>query len=287
MKMILWGLFKKMVVADNCAVGVNYIFEHYGSLGSPQLWLGVILFSVQLYGDFSGYSDIASGSARLFGIRLMQNFRTPFFSQSMREYRRRWHISLSLWLRDYLYFPLGGNRCSKTRNYMNLMAVFLLSGLWHGASAVFLLWGGYHGSLVVYEAIKRNWQKGNGMAKPKEKTESPRKFKSFVLTFRVLILVALGQILFRAPNITVAWGYTKRMFTVYSYHPIPLNHTVFIWISILFIAEWFTKEREHGLDWPFAGLWRNRTIRWAVYLCLFMAILIFSGTPQQFVYFQF
>lgn len=149
MRQILWGFFKKIVVADNCAVLVNTIFDNYQNYDGMTLLFGGIFFSFQIYGDFSGYSDIAIGTARLFGINLMRNFAFPYFSRNIAEFWRRWHISLNTWFRDYIYFPLGGSRCSKLKVIRNTMVIFLVSGFWHGANWTFVTWGAYHALLFV------------------------------------------------------------------------------------------------------------------------------------------
>lgn len=149
MRQILWGLFKKMLVADNCAMVVNSVFNHYQTQSSINLWIGAILFAFQIYGDFSGYSDIAIGSAKLFGIKLMANFKTPYFSRDIAEFWRRWHISLTTWFRDYIYIPLGGSRCCKSKVIRNTFIIFLVSGFWHGANWAFIIWGAYHATLFL------------------------------------------------------------------------------------------------------------------------------------------
>lgn len=149
MKLILWGLFKKMVIADNCALIVNPIFENYQTASGLELIMGAVLFAFQIYGDFSGYSDIAKGVAKLFGFDLMTNFRTPYFSRDIAEFWRRWHISLSTWFRDYLYIPLGGSRVPKAKAIRNIFIVFLVSGFWHGANWTFIAWGGIHAALFI------------------------------------------------------------------------------------------------------------------------------------------
>ena len=151
LRQMLWGFAKKMLVADTCALAVDIIWQSPGEQSALVLAVGAVLFSVQIYGDFSGYSDIAVGCARLFGIQLMQNFRTPYFAASITDFWRRWHISLMTWLRDYVYISLGGNRCSRLRQYANTLTTFLLSGLWHGAAWTYVLWGLYHGLLVCIE----------------------------------------------------------------------------------------------------------------------------------------
>lgn len=155
MKLILWGLFKKVLVADNCANMVNIIFDQYSNLGALNLWLGAILFTFQIYGDFSGYSDMAIGSAKLFGINLMRNFNRPYFSKSIPEFWKRWHISLQSWFRDYIYIPLGGSRKGKTKTVRNTTSVFLISGLWHGANWTFIVWGLYHSLLFIPHFMRR------------------------------------------------------------------------------------------------------------------------------------
>ncbi len=280
LKMILWGLFKKMVVADNCAVGVNHIFAQYQDVGAINLWAGMLLFTFQIYGDFSGYSDIAVGSAKLFGIRLMQNFRTPYFSRSISEFWRRWHISLSQWLRDYLYIPLGGSRKGGVRTSVNLMIVFLSSGLWHGANFTFIAWGAYHAMFLIPESVVRRYL---GM-KSRCDMITIRDFGAIIFTF---IIVALGWVLFRAPNMSTAFDYIKLMFTDFHFSAPAFGMSTIIWILVLLIIDWRMRNRRHGLDFPMRGLWLNRYFRWTFYLAMVFVVLIFSGTAQQFVYFQF
>lgn len=280
LKMILWGLFKKMVVADNCAAGDNVIFADYETAGALNLWAGMILFTFQIYGDFSGYSDIAVGSARLFGIRLMQNFRTPYFSRSMGEFWRRWHISLSQWLRDYVYIPLGGSRKSSLRTSTNLLIVFLASGLWHGANFTFIAWGAYQSVFVIPEsAIRRIRGK-----RSKYEVETSRDLWAIVFTF---IIIAFGWVIFRAPDLSTAVNYIRLMFTDFHFDGPQFGMFSFVWIALLLIDDWMMRGRRHGLDFPDHGLWRQRWFRWTFYIVTTMIVLIFSGTSQQFVYFQF
>ena len=280
LKMILWGLFKKMVVADNCAVGVNHIFSEYQDVGALNLWAGMLLFTFQIYGDFSGYSDIAVGSARLFGIRLMQNFRTPYFSRSMSEFWRRWHISLSQWLRDYVYIPLGGSRKGSGRTSANLLAVFLISGLWHGANFTFIAWGAWQAAFVIPESALRR-RKGR---RTQGDAVTARDLGAIAFTF---IIVAFGWVLFRAPDLSTAVDYLRLMFTDMRFSAPAFGISSFLWIAVLLIVDWLMRDRRHGLDFPMRGLWRHRWFRWAFYLLMVFVVLIFSGTSQQFVYFQF
>lgn len=280
LRMILWGLFKKMVVADNCAVGAAYIFGHYEDVGALNLWVGMILFAFQIYGDFSGYSDIAVGSARLFGIRLMQNFRTPYFSRNMTEFWRRWHISLSQWFRDYIYIPLGGSRCSSAKTARNLLTIFLVSGLWHGAQFTFVAWGAAHALCVIPESLWRKRYK----KRARRDTAALRDIGAMVFTF---LIVALIFIFFRASYISQAIDYIRLMFCDFRSVPLDVSRITFVWIAVMIVIEWITRDRKYGIDFPYKGLWRSRVFRWLFYLLLTVVILVFFGERQQFVYFQF
>lgn len=280
LRMILWGLFKKMVVADNCAVGATYIFGHYEEVGALNLWVGMILFAFQIYGDFSGYSDIAVGSARLFGIRLMQNFRTPYFSRNMTEFWRRWHISLSQWFRDYIYIPLGGSRCSSAKTARNLLTIFLVSGLWHGAQFTFVAWGAAHALCVIPESLWRKRYK----KRARRDTAALRDSGAMVFTF---LIVALIFIFFRASYFSQAIDYIRLMFCDFRSVPLDVSRITFVWIAVMIVIEWITRDRKYGIDFPYKGLWRSRVFRWLFYLLLTVVILVFFGERQQFVYFQF
>ncbi len=277
MKMILWGLFKKMLVADNCAIAANYVFGNYENVGSLTLWYGVFMFSMQIYGDFSGYSDIAIGSARLFGIRLMQNFHTPYFSRSIKEFWRRWHISLSSWLRDYLYYPLGGSRCGKHRHARNLFIVFLASGLWHGANFTFLCWGAYQAIFIIPGIYQKR------LGKVDVNYSRAKHFAAISCTF---IIVMIGWMVFRAPDMATAADFLIRMFSGIAGNNLP-EKSALIWVAVLLSSDFFMQDRRHGLDFPEKGIWKYRAFRWLTYVVLFMAVLIFSGSEKQFIYFQF
>lgn len=280
LRMILWGLFKKMVVADNCAVGATYIFGHYEEVGALNLWVGMILFAFQIYGDFSGYSDIAVGSARLFGIRLMQNFRTPYFSRNMTEFWRRWHISLSQWFRDYIYIPLGGSRCSSAKTARNLLTIFLVSGLWHGAQFTFVAWGAAHALCVIPESLWRKRYK----KRARRDTAALRDIGAMVFTF---LIVALIFIFFRASYFSQAIDYIRLMFCDFRSVPLDVSRITFVWIAVMIGIEWITRDRKYGIDFPYKSLWRSRVFRWTFYLLMTVVILVFFGERQQFVYFQF
>lgn len=265
-RLILWGLFKKMVVADNCAVTVDMVWNDYAHFSSPVLAITSILFAIQIYCDFSGYSDIAIGTAKLFGIDLVQNFRRPYFSTDIREFWRRWHISLMTWFRDYLYIPLGGSRGSRWLTIRNTYIVFLLSGLWHGANWTFIAWGAYH-ALLFTPAILFG-----------------KKIKNTLLTF---ISVTFGWIIFRAPDLESAVGYVTRMLTA----PIDLNDfsgITAIGVSIVCMAaEWLTRRKEHVLDMLETKFFRFAWVRAIVYYVILVSLCELSARQESFIYFQF
>ena len=202
--LIIWGLFKKVVIADNCAFFVNQIFADSKLFSSGELWLGAILFGFQIYGDFSGYSDIAIGTARLFGFKLKTNFSFPYFSRDIAEFWRRWHISLSAWFRDYLYIPLGGSRGGAWMKIRNIFIIFLVSGFWHGANWTFIFWGAVHAVLFLPLLVRNKNRKHIAIRGFKK-----RYVFSMCFTF---ILVTIAWVFFRAPTLSVALDYILEMF---------------------------------------------------------------------------
>ncbi|MBO5562757.1 MAG: MBOAT family protein [Bacteroidales bacterium] len=288
LRMILWGLFKKVVVADQCARYVDQVFSHQDSLPGGTLILGVVLFTIQIYGDFSGYSDIAIGTSKLFGIKLMTNFRTPYFSRSIKEFWQRWHISLTTWLRDYVYFPLGGSRCSKAKAIRNNYIVFILCGLWHGASWTYIAWGVYFGTLAGISILY-----GKG-PRYKDTVAHGKLFPSLKEAGLILwmnILNGLGSIFFRSETIDGAWRYFlgffhwKGQFSGSGIMTPAQMTALFLASFVMFGTEWLNREKEHGLVMD--GI-KSRPLRWTVYLILMMAVILFfdDGT-SPFVYFQF
>lgn len=283
MRRILWGAFKKMVIADNCAFAVNSIWADVPEASALTLLVGMVLFSFQIYGDFSGYSDIAIGTSRLFGIRLEENFRLPYFSRSMAEFWHRWHISLMTWFRDYLYIPLGGSRCAKWKVVRNTLTVFLLSGLWHGANWTFMLWGLYHGILLVGERTIAG-----------EKRKTSESIVSLTDWFRVLfvfLLVCIGWVVFRAESLSDAFGYISQMFGgLFSLNQgdVTYGKKVLMWCLLLVIVEWMQRRREHPLDFRGLSLFeKHRAYRWVVYYLVVMAVIFARTEGQTFIYFQF
>lgn len=283
-RQILWGLFKKMVVADNCAVVVNNTFADYAGLGGLNLWIGAFLFTMQIYGDFSGYSDIAIGVAKLFGIKLMKNFNVPYFSRDIAEFWRRWHMSLNTWFVDYLYIPLGGSRCSKSKVVRNTFAIFLVSGLWHGAEWTFVAWGAYHAFLFIPLSITGKNRRFRDTVAGNRLFPTMSEATMMALTF---LLVLIGWILFRADNLTIAWEYLCRMLTNLSFTP-PLQGKMALMYSLCaLLTEWFMRHHPHPFYIYGHGLLKYRLYRWIIYLGIVLICLTRSGNSGEFIYFQF
>ncbi|MDE7427285.1 MAG: MBOAT family protein [Muribaculaceae bacterium] len=282
MRLILWGLFKKMIVADNAAPVVDSIFGDYSYAGAQNLWMGAFLFTFQIYCDFSGYSDIAIGVARLFGVELMRNFRFPYFSKGMNDFWKRWHISLTSWFRDYVYIPLGGNRKGKVRTTANTFLVFLTSGLWHGANYTFIVWGAYHALLQLPHIFFRKQRAGEGV---KAKTV-PLYFRDTFLMGVTFLLVMTGWIIFRSDHLADAFHYIRLMFSAPVTEVVKAK-TALSYCLIMLIAEWFSRNKETPFDFSGTGLTRFKTVRWTIYIVTFMFILLISGTAEQFIYFLF
>ena len=272
MRQILWGLFKKIVVADNCAMYVDQVWATYDTQSGSTLLLAAILFTFQIYGDFSGYSDIAIGTAKLFGIKLMRNFNNPYFSRDIAEFWRRWHISLTSWFRDYVYIPMGGNRQGLSRTIFNTLIVFLICGLWHGANWTYLVWGLYNVPLFLPLIL---------LGKSKRYKDSPLAWKQFPQMLLTFVLVTIGWIIFRAPSLSDAWGYVCSMINMSGSAPvIPITQ----WIGIIF-----------GLLTMIAFEWSSRNSdqapvphKWWIYYILIAAIWWYAPSfSTDFIYFQF
>jgi D-alanyl-lipoteichoic acid acyltransferase DltB (MBOAT superfamily) len=274
--LILIGLFKKVVVSDRLAVIVNTIFSNAASLNGIPLWIGSIFYSIQLYCDFSGYTDIARGSAALMGFNLPNNFRQPYLSRSIAESWRRWHMSLSFWIRDYIYFPLGGSRVSKARWALNILTVFLISGLWHGANFTFVLWGILHG---IYQVIGKFTAPTRNIIKERLKLNTDHWLSHMFSVFFTFLLVNIAWVFFRAESITAALDFIRRM----------LNLTGDLQLSAFgadineFILSLFLIVIIFGMDllqekYDSIQLIENRSvlIRWPVYLILLLTIIMFG-----------
>lgn len=284
MRQILWGLFKKMVVADNCAVAVNLIFDEYQALDGFSLFLGAVFFTFQIYGDFSGYSDIAIGTARLFGIQLMRNFNFPYFSRDIAEFWRRWHISLTTWFRDYIYIPLGGSRCGKWKVARNTLIIFLVSGFWHGANWTFICWGAFHALLFFPLFMLGKNRKYQDVVAKGRLLPSVKEACQMVFTF---LLAVVGWIIFRAETIRQAWDYMICMVTKFHICMPEYGKKALVYILILLIVEWLQREKQFGLQLELKGMFRYRTVRWGIYYLLFIVSLVLAGQQEEFIYFQF
>ena len=284
MRQILWGLFKKVVVADNCATVVNMIFEDYQAYDGPYLLMGAIFFTFQIYGDFSGYSDIAIGTSRLFGIDLMRNFNFPYFSRDVAEFWRRWHISLTTWFRDYIYFPLGGSRCSKTKAMRNTLIIFLVSGFWHGANWTFICWGAYHAFLFLPLFLIGKNKKNQDIVAKGHWLPSLKDFISMSFTF---MLVVIGWIIFRADTVSQAFDYIYRMVTDFSLSIPRHDKAPYAYILILLVVEWLNRDKQFGLQFTETRIFKHRAVRWIIYYIIFITTFLMAGNQQDFIYFQF
>lgn len=279
LRQMLWGLFKKVAVADACAPHVNNAFEMAGTHGAVFLIIGAILFSFQIYGDFSGYSDIAIGTAKLFGFQLRKNFATPYFSVNISEFWRRWHISLTSWFKDYVYIPLGGNRVSIIYGVRNVIIIFLISGIWHGANWTFIIWGVAHALLFIPLFLTSRTQGGQ-----KEHKMSP--ISASIRCLMTFAAVTLLWIFFRAESLGQAVEYFSGIFqlrpdtgTFY------LPKVPFITAAIMLGFEWVHRGNDHGLS-----LAHNKTAkwqRWCIYYFLLIIILMANSPENDFIYFQF
>lgn len=286
-KLILWGFFKKLVIADALAPIVDDIFQNYNDYPASTLILGVCLFSFQVYGDFSGYTDIALGTAKLMGVELMSNFKFPNFSRNVAEYWQRWHISLSTWFRHYLYIPLGGNRVGKLLSLRNIIIIFLVSGFWHGANWTFIFWGGLHALFYIPVFLMgRNRIYADNVIAENSWFPSLKEIGQVALTF---ILVTFSRVFFRSPTLTDSFAYLDRMVSDFSYSPYvhPMGYRMidfYILIALFTFYEYIIRKDERN---PFK--FKSRYIRFFIYSVLILLMLLFydDGVNRSFIYFQF
>ena len=282
LRQILWGLFKKIVIADNCAIIVNQIFDNYTDYNASTLIIGAIFFAFQIYGDFSGYSDIAIGTSRLFGFNLMQNFAFPYFSRDIAEFWRRWHISLSTWFRDYVYIPLGGSRGGISMKIRNTFIIFIVSGFWHGANWTFIIWGALN-AIYFLPLLLLNKNRTNTNVVAENKT-----IIGFKELFQVILtfgLTTMAWIFFRAPNITYAIDYISKIFNKSAFHAPQVTLKPFVFIIILIIIEWLQRDKKHALAFSDSKI--SKPLRWVLYYTLIIIIFWFGAEKQEFIYFQF
>ena len=292
-RQMLWGMFKKVVIADNCAPYVNEIFQIYDTLPGFVLLIGILLFCVQIYCDFSGYSDIAIGTARLFGFNLLANFKTPYFATSIADLWRRWHISLSAWANEYIFFPLTSyfKKYKKLAVYLSLVITFTLIGFWHGANWTFVFFGLWHGtvSCIEYFTQKRRRQASKKIG---------AKLFNFLGWFITMIVWIIGMIMFRADSISDAWLYFRRLITPWDWYTddflflddfklanfsYDLNYLLVFFIFALFLGDWISRKKEHGLG----IVPRFKVVRWLIYFVIILFVGFYFGQEVDFIYFQF
>ena len=296
--LMIWGFFQKIVIADRVAIVVDTIFNKFPQYGGMYVILGAVLFAFQIYCDFAGYSTIAIGAAKVMGFRLMENFNSPYMSMSVAEFWRRWHISLSSWFKDYLYIPLGGNRKGKIRKYINIMIVFLVSGLWHGANWSFVVWGGLNG---LFQIVGAELKKDRDWIVEKFHLNRETVSHKIYKVLATFVLVDFTWIFFRAKSLKTAGAMIKSIFTVYnpwiffndSLYKLGLNrkefHFMIISILILIIAD-FVKWKGHSIrEWVYK---QERWFRWAFYIVSILVVLVFgiwgpAFNESAFIYFQF
>lgn len=290
MRQILWGLFKKIVIADNCAELANMIFNNSENYHGSTLVLGALFFTFQIYGDFSGYSDIAIGTSRLFGFNLQRNFAFPYFSRDIAEFWRRWHISLSTWFRDYLYIPLGGSRGGTAMKIRNTFIIFVVSGFWHGANWTFIAWGALN-AIYFLPLLLSNTNRNN--------TDSVAQnsflpsFREFIAIVKTFILTVFAWIFFRAENIAHAKQYILGIFSDTLFMmPEFDNYTLFrvgitsVLLLFFILIEWMGRRNEYAIE-DIKIKMGQPVYRWSFYFILWSFIFIFSGSEQEFIYFQF
>lgn len=285
MRQILWGLFKKIVIADNCAEFANQIFNNSADMNGSTLALGALFFTFQIYGDFSGYSDIAIGTSRLFGFDLMRNFNFPYFSRDIAEFWRRWHISLSTWFRDYLYFPLGGSRGGIWMKVRNTFIIFIVSGFWHGANWTFIVWGALNAIYFLPVLLTNNNRNNLEIVAHGKLLPSLKELSYMMLTFG---LTVFAWIFFRAESIGHAISYISEilspsLFSTPNFTDMPKAITTLILVAVFVLVEWNGREGQYAI----ANITLNRPLRWSFYTTLIITMFWLGGSEQAFIYFQF
>lgn len=288
MRQILWGLFKKIVIADNCAEYANQIFNNSADMNGSTLVLGALFFTFQIYGDFSGYSDIAIGTARLFGFDLMRNFAFPYFSRDIAEFWRRWHISLSTWFRDYVYIPLGGSRGGIWMKIRNTFIIFIVSGFWHGANWTFIVWGALNAIYFLPLLLTNNNRNNLEIVAKGKVLPTFKEFVSILLTFGLTVFT---WIFFRSENIVQAFSYisgifSKSLFEIPEFSGMGKALTTIILVVIFVLIEWWGRDSQYAI--AKIGLGWKKPLRYAIYCLIILSIMCFGNfNENQFIYFQF
>lgn len=283
-----WGMFKKVVIADRLAFYVDDFYAHYNDVSGWTIWIGGFLFLLQVYCDFSGYSDIAIGTAKLFGIDLFRNFAFPYFSKNIAEFWKRWHISLTSWFKDYLYIPLGGSQAGFRKQVRNIFIVFIVSGFWHGANWTFIVWGLLHALFFLILLLVGKSRVKLDISTRGRIIPSGKDFIAMACTFS---LTVFAWIFFRAENLNHAFQYVTGIF-IWNHDPLRMMPNTLLvfdyWLTILFVVafmvyEWFQRDKEHGLQLSPEYPVRN----WCIYIVLAAGIVLFAGSQHEFIYFQF
>ena len=274
-RQIIWGAFKKMVVADGLSL---FVTKDVATSNGSTLLIVAVMYSIQIYADFSGYSDMAIGVGKLLGIKITRNFHYPYFSRNVAEFWNRWHMSLLLWFRYYIYIPLGGGKVSKIKVIRNTFIVFIVSGLWHGANWTFVVWGLFHGLLFVPSLI--------GTKRKRYKEETPYVAQDVLKCIVVFVLITFGWILFRSDSITEFVMNIKTICSPSLFDkPVGVAWALYpmIFASFMFLLEWIKKQDE----FPLANLNCSKGVRWGLYMLLIVAIIFYQGKPVDFIYFKF
>ncbi len=293
LKLMTWGLFKKAVIADRLVNLVDYPFTNPYLFSGPELALAAFYFGIQIYCDFSGYSDIAIGAAQVMGFKLMTNFKRPYLALSISEFWKRWHISLSTWFRDYLYIPLGGSRVPQWRWQINILIVFLISGLWHGASWTYVIWGGLHG---IYLVVENYLHKIPPLISERFRTIPPRWLTRFMQRLVVFTLVIYGWIFFRATSLETAGYIALKVFADWNWdtltglaHSISINYNLLITLGAIAVMETVHYFQERGSVRSLLAE-KPAFFRWVLYVGILICIIVFGkiyDAPTNFIYFQF
>jgi D-alanyl-lipoteichoic acid acyltransferase DltB (MBOAT superfamily) len=287
MKQILWGLFKKMVIADGCAEFSNLMFQNSADYSGSSLLLGSVFFTFQIYGDFSGYSDIAIGSARLLGIDLLRNFSYPYFSRDVAEFWRRWHISLSSWFRDYLYIPLGGSRVSMAKKIRNTFIIFIVSGFWHGANWTFIVWGALNALYILPSIVFETNRTNLDIVAKGKYLPSFRELIAMGITFT---LTVIAWIFFRAESLGQAFSivseiFSSSLFTLPKFAAMSSGVRLSVLIVLFVLMEWMGREQTFAIE--NLGKRFHPAFRFALYYAILVLICLYGGAQQEFIYFQF
>jgi len=282
LRQVLWGLFKKVVIADNCAKYANMIFNNHTEYNGSTLLLGAFFFAFQIYGDFSGYSDIAIGISRLFGFDLKRNFAFPYFSRDIAEFWRRWHISLSTWFRDYLYIPLGGSRGGTKMKVRNTFIIFIVSGFWHGANWTFIVWGALNALYFLPLLLANKNRVNTNLVAEGRYLPSLRELGQMAVTFFITLI---AWVFFRADNVAHAFDYLKGTFSTSLFSWVQIFPTTILGLLGFFlVVEWLGRSNEYAIE---KVDFMKRPLRWGFYIILIILMFAFTGEEQEFIYFQF